>query len=134
MLANLSRNHQNITNPFWINQESIVAGFETENRQYTINQAADDVLCTVYNHIADDFEIFEAKVKTKSDSGLILTANRQLEVGTPILVRLKHTSDENVNDDLKVGIHTEVIHSKMIRDADKRNCYQLAIEYYESCH
>jgi hypothetical protein len=72
-------NHQDITDSCWINQESRVAGFEIENRLYTINQAADDVLCTIYNHITDDFEIFEAKVKTKSDSGLILTAKRQIE-------------------------------------------------------
>ena len=34
---------------------------------------------------------------TKSDSRLILTADRPLEVDTPIFVRLKHMSDKDIN-------------------------------------
>jgi len=134
MITNLSRNHQHVTGPCWRNQGIKLAGFETENRLFRINQDSENVLCTVYNHFTDDFEIFEAEMTTKSDSGLILTAERQLEVGTPILVRLKHISDEGVNDDLKVGIHAEVVQCMMTQNGDQRNCYQLGVEYYESRH
>ena len=131
MNANLSINpKKNITDLGWMSHVNRLAEFETETRRYAPKQALDDVLCTVYDPLNDDFEIFEAQVKKKSDSGLLLTTNRQLENGTPILVRLKHISDEDVKDDLKDGIHAQVIQCDMIHNTDQLIRYRVAIEYF----
>ena len=61
----------------------------------------------------------------------MLTTNRQLEIGMPILVRLKHFTGKDAKDELNDGIHAQVVRCDTIFKLEKRACYQVAIEYFE---
>lgn len=134
MVANISIVPEKTTDQSGSNHVNGLTRFDTENRRCVRYKVRDAVLCTVYDHLNDDFEVFEAQLKDKSDCGLLFTTNRQLEIGTPILVRLKHISERGDKDDLKDGIHAQVVRSNLIDDSKNRNIYQVAIEYFESIH
>ena len=134
MNANMSISTETNTDFGWPNHLDMLPGFQNANRLWAQNQARDEVLCTVYDHLRDDFEVFEARVENKSDAGLVFTTNRQLKVGTPILVRLKQIPEKDTEDDLKDGVHAQVVWCKRIHNTDQSLCYQAAIEYFEPCH
>lgn len=134
MVANMSIVPEKTTDQSGSNHVNGLTRFNTENRRCVRYKVRDAVLCTVYDHQNDDFEAFEAQLEDKSDCGLLLTTNRQLEIGTPILVRLKHISERGDKDDLNDGIHAQVVRSNLIDDSKNRNIYQVAIEYFESIH
>ena len=133
MKANLSSCSRNIDDMGWIQPFDNLSEFKTEKRRYARLEAQYDVLCTVYDLLKDDFEIFEASVKNESKTGLLFTTNRQLEIGTPVLVRLKCCSEMDVTNELKDGIHAQVIRCDKISLSEEKLYYQTAVEYFEFC-
>ena len=110
-----------------------LTGFETEKRRYTRIQTQHEVSCTFYDSLKDDFEVIDAQVENKSPGGLLLTTDMPLEIGMPVLVRLKHYSETDGDDDLKDGIHARVMRCDKIFVTEKESCYRVAIEHFELC-
>ena len=107
--------------------------FETEKRRYARYQVQQEVTCTFYDSFKDDFEILDAWVVNKSKSGLLLSTDLPLEIGMPVLVRLKHFTQKDAQDELKDGIHAQVVRCDEIYVQEKGSLYQVAIEYFELC-
>ncbi|UCE54833.1 MAG: PilZ domain-containing protein [Desulfobacterales bacterium] len=133
MNANLSLNGSTNASLGWINHHDKLSAFEAEKRRYPRYQAQLEVTCTFYDNLKNDFEIVSAKVENKSEAGLLLTTNEPLEIGMPILVRLKHFSEKDAEDELNDGIHARVVRCDEIFSPDERPCYRIAIEYFELC-
>jgi hypothetical protein len=133
MNANLSSYNRNIADTGWKHHFDKLSEFKAEKRRYARYQAQYDVMCTVYDLLEDDFEIFEANVKNESKTGLLLTMNRQLEIGTPVLVQLKDCSEKNAENELKDGIHAQVVRCDKIFHSEEKFYNQTAIEYFELC-
>ena len=134
MNANLSSHHLTNIDSGWINHLDELTAFETEKRRHARYPAQQEVICTFYDILKDDFENLNARVENKSAAGLMLTANKPLQRGMPILVRLKHFSENDAEDELKDGIHAQVVRCDEIFSADERPCYQIAAEYFELCN
>ena len=122
----------------WLNSELTndlkkLTGIEAEKRRYARIQAQQAVSCTFYDSFKDDFVVLYAQVDNKSPGGLLLTTDLPLEIGMPVLVRLKHYSETEGNDELKDGIHAKVMRCDKIFVNEKESCYRIAIEYFELC-
>ena len=107
--------------------------FETEKRRYARYQAQQEVTCTFYDSFKDDFEILDARVVNKSKSGILLTTDLPLEIGMPVLVRLKHFTEKDAQDELKDGVHAKVVRCDKLFALEKESCCQVAIEHFELC-
>jgi hypothetical protein len=105
--------------------------FKTEKRRYARHQVQQEVTCTFYDSLKDDFEILDARVLNKSNSGILLTTDLPLEIGMPVLVRLKHFTETDVHDELKDGLHAQVVRCDEIFFQEKESLYQVAIEHFE---
>ena len=108
MNANLSLKLPTINNLDWKHNFDTLPSFETDKRRYPRYQAQQEVTCTFYNALKDDFETVNAVVENKNEAGLLLITNRQLEPGMPIFVRLKSCSEKKVEDELQDGLHARV--------------------------
>ena len=106
-------------------------GLNTERRRYARYQEQQEVFCTFYDILKDDFEILDAQVVNKSKSGLLLTTDMPLEMGMPILVRLKHFTEKDAHDELKDGIHAKVVRCEKASTTEKESCFWVAIEDFE---
>ena len=106
---------------------------ETEKRRYARYQAQQEVTCTFYDSFKDDFEILDAWVVNNSKSGLLLATDLPLEIGMQVLVRLKHFAQKDAQDELKDGIHAQVVRCDEIFVQEKGSLYQVAIEHFELC-
>jgi len=105
--------------------------FKTEKRRFARNQAQQEVTCIFYDNLKDDFEILDARVVNKSKSGILLTTDLPLEIGMPVLVRLKHFTEKDAQDELKDGIHAQVVRCNEIFVQENESLYQVAIEHFE---
>jgi len=115
----------------WINHLDELSAFDTEKRRHARYPAQQEVTCIVYDNLKDDFDNLNAKVENKSEAGLMLTANKPLQIGIPIFVRLKDFSEKDAQDELKDGIHAQVMRCDKIIGPNEGPCYQIAIEYFE---
>lgn len=133
MNANLSSRHVTDIGSGWINHLGELSAFDTEKRRHARYPAQQKVTCIVYDILKDDFENLNAKVENRSEAGLMLTANKPLQIGDPIFVRLKDFAEKHAQDELKDGIHAQVVRCDKIISPNERPCYQIAIEYFELC-
>jgi hypothetical protein len=131
MYTNLSLNHSTNDNLGWLYQIDKLSEVETERRRYPRNQAELEVTCTFYNPSEDDFEAVVAKVVDKSEAGLSFTTDRPLEMGMPLLIRLRQFYDQDDDNELKEGIHAQVVRCDEIFLQGKKPHYQAAVEYFE---
>lgn len=133
MNANLSLKLPTINNLDWKHNFDTLPSFETDKRRYPRYQAQQEVTCTFYNALKDDFETVNAIVENKNEAGLLLITNRQLEPGMPIFVRLKSCPEKNVEDELQDGLHAYVAWCGKLLSPDERSFYQIGLEYFELC-
>ena len=106
---------------------------ETDTRRHVRKQTEQEVTCTFYNSLEDDFEILDAQVVNRSNSGLLLRSDLPFETGMPVLVRLMNILEKDVQDELKDGVHAKVVRCDRTFAAENGSCYQVAMELFELC-
>ena len=131
MNDSLSSRHLTNISSGWINHLGELAVFDTEKRRHVRYPAQQELTCIVYDILEDDFKNLNAKLENKSEAGLMLTADKPLPIGIPIFVRLKDFSEKDTQDELKDGIHAQVVRCDEIFSPNERPRYQIAIEYFE---